>query len=147
MWQRFSDRARRVVFHSQEEAQKFGEGHVSSEHLLLGIVCVPESTAAQIITKIGPTLAQVREETEKSMVSLESKPSVDVTLTPRAKRVFDLAYEEAQRLKSDYIGTEHILIALVREEPEKAGAVLANLGIDLDRVRQEIFDAKTPRPE
>jgi len=139
MWQRFSERARRVVFQSQDEAQRVGDLHVDTEHLLLGIVCIPECTAAQIITSIAPSLSQVRDETEKLLAHGGSKPRSEMTLTPGAKRVIDLAYGEARNFKSDYIGTEHLLLGLILEESGLAARVLSRLGVNDRGVREEIL--------
>lgn len=139
MWQRFTERARKVVFYAQEEAQKFGEGYVSTEHLLLGLVRESDSVAARVLEKLGVSLNRVRSEVEKQLPRGEARPSQDMTLTPRAKRVIDLAYDEARSLNNNYIGTEHLLLGLIREGDGLAGRVLAKLGVELDRARQEVM--------
>ena len=115
MWQRFTERARKVVFYAQEEAQKFGEGYVSTEHLLLGLVRESDSVAARVLDKLGVSLNRVRAEVEKQLPRGDARPNQDMTLTPRAKRVIDLAYDEARNLNNNYIGTEHLLLGLIRE--------------------------------
>ncbi|MBS1717893.1 MAG: ATP-dependent Clp protease ATP-binding subunit [Armatimonadetes bacterium] len=139
MWQRFTERARKVVFYAQEEAQKFGEGYVSTEHLLLGLVRESDSVAARVLEKMGVSLNKIRAEVEKQLPRGDARPSQDMTLTPRAKRVIDLAYDEARNLNNNYIGTEHLLLGLIREGDGLAGRVLAKLGIELERARREVM--------
>ncbi len=139
MWQRFTERARKVVFYAQEEAQKFGEGYVSTEHLLLGLVRESDSVAARVLEKLGVGLGKIRTEVEKQLPRGDARPSQDMTLTPRAKRVIDLAYDEARNLNNNYIGTEHLLLGLIREGDGLAGRVLAKLGVELDRARKEVM--------
>ena len=139
MWQRFTERARKVVFYAQEEAQKFGEGYVSTEHLLLGLVRESDSVAARVLEKLGVSLSKIRTEVEKQLPRGDARPSQDMTLTPRAKRVIDLAYDEARNLNNNYIGTEHLLLGLIREGDGLAGRVLAKLGVELDRARKEVM--------
>ena len=139
MWQRFTERARKVVFYAQEEARKFGEGYVSTEHLLLGLVREQDSVAARVLERMGVSLPRIRAEVEKQLPRGDSRTSQDMTLTPRAKRVIDLAYDEARNLNNNYIGTEHLLLGLIREGDGLAGRVLAKLGIELDRTRREVM--------
>ena len=139
MWQRFTERARKVVFYAQEEAQKFGEGYVSTEHLLLGLVRESDSVAARVLEKLGVSLSRIRQEVEKQLPRGDARPSQDMTLTPRAKRVIDLAYDEARNLNNNYIGTEHLLLGLIREGDGLAGRVLAKLGVELEKARKEVM--------
>ena len=139
MWQRFTERARKVVFYAQEEAQKFGEGYVSTEHLLLGLVREPDCVAARVLENLGVTLGRIKTEIEKQLPRGDARQSQDMTLTPRAKRVIDLAYDEARNLNNNYIGTEHLLLGLIREGDGLAGRVLAKLGIELERARREVM--------
>ncbi len=139
MWQRFTERARKVVFYAQEEAQKFGEGYVSTEHLLLGLVRESDSVAARVLEKLGVSLNRIRSEVEKQLPRGDARPSQDMTLTPRAKRVIDLAYDEARNLNNNYIGTEHLLLGLIREGDGLAGRVLAKLGVELEKARREVM--------
>src|SRR4051812_10724488 len=113
MWQRFTERARKIVFYAQEEAQKHGQGFVSTEHLLLGLCREHDSTSARILEKLGVTLPQLRDEVEAAIPAGDSWPSQDMTLTPRAKRVIDLAFQEARDINNNYIGTEHLLLGLI----------------------------------
>lgn len=151
MWQRFTERARKVVFFAQEEAQKYGEGYVSTEHLLLGLVRESDSVAARVLDKLGVGLSKIRTEVEKQLPKGEMRASNEMTLTPRAKRVIDLAYDEARQLSNNYIGTEHLLLGLIREGDGLAGRVLQKLGIDLDHARREVLalqdnDSQTRSP-
>jgi ATP-dependent Clp protease ATP-binding subunit ClpC len=139
MWQRFTERARKVVFYAQEEAQKFGEGYVSTEHLLLGLVRESDSVAARVLEKLGVSLTRIRAEVEKQLPRGDARPNQDMTLTPRAKRVIDLAYDEARNLNNNYIGTEHLLLGLIREGDGLAGRVLAKLGVELEKARREVM--------
>ncbi|HRJ27178.1 MAG TPA: ATP-dependent Clp protease ATP-binding subunit [Fimbriimonadaceae bacterium] len=139
MWQRFTERARKVVFYAQEEAQKFGEGYVSTEHLLLGLVRESDSVAARVLDRLGVSLSRIRSEIEKQLPRGDARPSQEMTLTPRAKRVIDLAYDEARNLNNNYIGTEHLLLGLIREGDGLAGRVLAKLGVELERARREVM--------
>ena len=139
MWQRFTERARKVVFFAQEEAQKFGEGYVSTEHLLLGVCREEDSVAARVLGMCGIGLSRIRQEVEKQLPQGDARPSQDMTLTPRAKRVIDLAYDEARNLNNNYIGTEHLLLGLIREGDGLAGRVLAKLGVELEKARKDVM--------
>ena len=149
MWQRFTERARRVVFFAQEEAGRLGENYVSTEHLLLGLVRENDSVAARILDRIGVSLGRVRSEIERQVARGDGRLGQDMQLTPRAKRVIDLAYDEARQLNNNYIGTEHLLLGLIREGEGLAGRILAKLGVDLERTRREVMqlqDAEPGRP-
>ena len=139
MWQRFTERARRVVFFAQEEAGRLGESYVSTEHLLLGLVREHDSVAARILDRMGVSLGRIRSEIERSVTRGEGRLGQDMQLTPRAKRVIDLAYDEARQLSNNYIGTEHLMLGLIREGEGLAGRVLAKLGVDLERTRHEVL--------
>ena len=138
MWQRFTERARRVVFFAQEEAGRLGENYVSTEHLLLGLVRENDSVAARILDTMGVSLGRIRNEIERQVARGDGRMGQDMQLTPRAKRVIDLAYDEARQISNNYIGTEHILLGLVREGEGLAGRVLAKLGVELERTRREV---------
>jgi ATP-dependent Clp protease ATP-binding subunit ClpC len=149
MWQRFTERARRVVFFAQEEAGRLGENYVSTEHLLLGLVRENDSVAARILDRMGVSLGRIRSEIERQVTRGDGRLGQDMQLTPRAKRVIDLAYDEARQLSNNYIGTEHLLLGLIREGEGLAGRVLAKLGVDLERTRREVMalqdnDGNTP---
>ena len=146
MWQRFTERARRVVFFAQEEADRLGENYVSTEHLLLGLVRENDSVAARILDRIGVSLRRVRSEIEKQVARGDGRLGQDMQLTPRAKRVIDLAYDEARQLNNNYIGTEHLLLGLIREGEGLAGRVLSKLGVDLERTRREVTALQDAEP-
>ncbi|MBW3625316.1 MAG: ATP-dependent Clp protease ATP-binding subunit [Armatimonadetes bacterium] len=139
MWQRFTERTRRVIFFAQEEAARLGENYVGTEHLLLGLVRENDSVAARILERLGVNLTRVRQEIERQVSRGDGRLGQEMQLTPRAKRVIDLAYEEARTLNNNYIGTEHLLLGLVRESEGIAGRVLARLGVELERTRREVM--------
>jgi len=138
MWQRFTERARRVVFFAQEEAGRLGENYVSTEHLLLGLLRETDSVAARLLERMGVGLSRLRAEIERQLAKGEGKMAHEMQLTPRAKRVIDLAYDEARQLNNNYIGTEHLLLGLIREGEGLAGRVLSKFGVDLERTRREV---------
>ncbi len=139
MWQRFTERARRVVFFAQEEAARLGENYVGTEHLLLGLVRESDSVAARILDRLGVPLGRIRADIERQVTRGHGNLGQDMQLTPRAKRVIDLAYEEARQLNNNYIGTEHLLLGLIREGDGLAARVLIKLGADLERTRREVY--------
>src|SRR5437588_12432640 len=141
MWQRFTERARRVVFFAQEEAARLGENYVGTEHLLLGLVRENDSVAARILERLGVPLGRIRSDIDiaKQVTRGHGNLGQDMQLTPRAKRVIDLAYEEARQLNNNYIGTEHLLLGLIREGDGLAARVLVKLGADLERTRREVY--------
>ena len=146
MWQRFTERARRVVFFAQEEAGRLGENYVSTEHLLLGLVRENDSVAARILDRLGVSLGRIRSEIERQVARGDGRLGQDMQLTPRAKRVIDLAYDEARQLNNNYIGTEHLLLGLIREGEGLAGRVLNKLGVDLERTRREVMLLQDAEP-
>jgi ATP-dependent Clp protease ATP-binding subunit ClpA len=149
VWQRFTERARRVVYYAQEEAAHLGESFVSTEHLLLGLVREKDSVACRLLEKMGVSLSRIRSDIERQVPRGEGRLSQDMALTPRAKRAIDLAYDEARQLNNNYIGTEHILLGLIREGEGLAGRVLIRMGLDLDRLRGEcaqLHDAEAAHP-
>ena len=115
MWQRFTERARRVVFFAQEEAGRLGENYVSTEHLLLGLVREHDSVAARILAALGVSQGKIRIEIERQVQRGDGRQCEEMQLTPRAKRVIDLAYDEVTQFSNNYIGTEHLLLGLIRE--------------------------------
>lgn len=137
-WQRFSERARRAIFYAQEEAGLQGENYVSTEQLLLGLIREPNSVAARVLERLGVSLEQLRLELKRHLHRGERKEVQETQLTPRAKRVIDLAYDEARLLGDSYIGTEHLLLGLIREGEGLAGRVLGEMGVDLERTRAEL---------
>src|SRR5438128_2969250 len=139
MWQRFTERARRVVFFAQEEAARLGENYVGTEHILLGLVREGDNVAARILDRLGVPLGRIRAEIERQVTRGHGNLGQDMQLTPRAMRVIDLAYEEARQLSNNYIGTEHLLLGLIREGDGLAARVLVKLGADLERTRREVY--------
>ena len=146
MWQRFTERSRRVVFYAQEEAGRLGENAVSTEHLLLGLVRENDSVAARLLDRMGVSLGRIRSEIERQVARGNGRLAQDMQLTPRAKRVIDLAYDEARQLNNNYIGTEHLLLGLIREGEGLAGRVLKKLGVDLERTRNEAIQLQNAEP-
>jgi len=138
MWQRFTERARQVVFYAQEEAGKWGGNFVGPEHLLLGMTRVPENAGAVILERLGASLEAVREGVQNRLQPGEGKSGQDMQLTPAAKEVVDFAYEEAKALKHNYIGGEHLLLGLLRQEGRIAPEVLATLGVTLEAAREQL---------
>jgi ATP-dependent Clp protease ATP-binding subunit ClpC len=139
MWQRFTERARKVIFYAQEEAQRMGESQVGTEHLLLGLIRETDSVAARILDRLGVSMQRIRSEIERYAPRGDARPGQEMQLTPRAKRVIDLAYDEARQLNNNYIGTEHLLLGLIREGEGLAARVLHKLGVDLERARREVM--------
>ena len=144
MWQRFTERARRVILLGQEEAGKMNSGHVGTEHLLLGLVRENEGVAAQVLTKMGVSLGKVRQEIEAEVQPGSDPTSGEPKLTPKAKRVLELAADEARRMRHNYIGTEHLLLALLREKDGLAATVLRRLGLNLEKARAQVMDYLGP---
>jgi ATP-dependent Clp protease ATP-binding subunit ClpC len=141
MWQRFTERARRVILLGQEEAGKMGSGHVGTEHLLLGLVSESEGVASQVLQKMGVGLQKVRSEIALEVeASGETSTGTEPKLTPKAKRVLELAADEARRMRHNYIGTEHLLLALLREKDGLAAKVLRKLGLNLEKVRTQVME-------
>ncbi|GBC96929.1 Ornithine carbamoyltransferase [bacterium HR16] len=141
-WRRFTERARRVIYNAQEEAGRLGENYVGTEHLLLGLLRESDSTAVRMLQQLGVSLSQLRMEVERQISRGEARVGQETQLTPRAKRAIDLAYDEARHLNDNYIGTEHLLLGLIREGEGLAGRVLKQMGVDLDRTRAEVRKLK-----
>src|SRR6266702_3749753 len=134
---KFTERAKKVLVLAQEEAQGFNHNYIGTEHLLLGLIRVEDGLAAKALQNLGLGLDQVRSAVEFIIGRGDRMVIGDISLTPRAKKVIELAVEEARRLNHNYIGTEHLLLGLVREGEGIASGVLESLGVNLDRVRQE----------
>jgi len=137
MWQRFTEKARRIICYAQEEAGRLGENFLTTEHLLLGLVRENDTAAARILERMDVSLETIRAKVERRVKKGEGRTGQDIQLSPRAKRVIDLAYDEARQLNNNYIGTEHLLLGLVRESKGPAARVLAKLGVDLEKTRIE----------
>ena len=138
MWEPFTERARRSIVLAQEEAQRLGNNYIGTEHLLLGIISEGESVAAKVLENLGVSLQKVRSEVEAIVGKGGPTSQQEMVFTPRAKRVIELAFEEARALAHNYIGTEHLLLGLVREGEGVAARVLSNLGVDPAKIRAEI---------
>ena len=130
MWEPFTERARRSIVLAQEEAQRLGNNYIGTEHILLGIISEGESLAAKVLESLGVNLAKVRQEVEAIVGRGGQTVQQEMVFTPRAKRVIELAFEEARQLNHNYIGTEHLLLGLIREGEGVAARVLTNLGVD-----------------
>jgi ATP-dependent Clp protease ATP-binding subunit ClpA len=138
VFERYTDRARRVVVLAQEEARRLKHNYLGTEHILLGLVGEGEGVAARALESLGISLEAVRQQVEEIIGQGQQPPSGHYPFTPRAKKVLDLASREALQLGHNYVGTEHILLGLVREGEGVAAQVLVKLGADLDRVRQQV---------
>jgi ATP-dependent Clp protease ATP-binding subunit ClpC len=139
MFERFTDRARRVVVLAQEEARMLNHNYIGTEHILLGLIHEGEGVAAKALESLGISLDAVREQVQEIIGQGQQAPSGHIPFTPRAKKVLELSLREALRLGHNYIGTEHILLGLIREGEGVAAQVLVKLGADLNRVRQQVI--------
>ncbi|MCA9245082.1 MAG: NDP-hexose 4-ketoreductase, partial [Phycisphaerales bacterium] len=141
MFERFTDRARKVMALANQEAQRFNHDYIGTEHILLGLVKEGSGVGANVLKNLGVDLRKVRLEVEKlvksgpEMVTMGKLPQ-----TPRAKRVIEYAIEEARNLNHNYVGTEHLLLGLLREHDGVAAQVLTNLGLRLEDVREEVLN-------
>ncbi len=153
MFERFTDRARRVVVLAQEEARMLNHNYIGTEHILLGLIHEGEGVAAKALESLGISLEAVRQQVEEIIGQGQQAPSGHIPFTPRAKKVLELSLREALQLGHNYIGTEHILLGLIREGEGVAAQVLARLGADLNRVRQQViqllhgYQGKEPETE
>ncbi|MBI4227770.1 MAG: NDP-hexose 4-ketoreductase, partial [Candidatus Omnitrophica bacterium] len=141
MFNRFTERARKVILLAKEEAKRFNHDYIGTEHILLGLIREGEGVAAAVLQNLGLSSDQIRLEVEK-LVQLGPSTIVsgDIPFTPKAKKVIELAMDEARNLGHHYIGTEHLLLGLIREGEGIAAQVLVNLGLDLGKVRQEVME-------
>ncbi len=139
MFERFTDRARRVVVLAQEEARMLNHNYIGTEHILLGLIHEGEGVAAKALESLGISLEAVRSQVEEIIGQGQQAPSGHIPFTPRAKKVLELSLREALQLGHNYIGTEHILLGLIREGEGVAAQVLMKLGADLSRVRQQVI--------
>ena len=148
-FEKFSERARRVLSLAQEEAQRFNHNYIGTEHILLGLVRETEGVAARVLSNLGVELTKVRSAVEFIIGRGEKSVPGEIGLTPRAKKVIELAVDEARRLNHSYIGTEHLLIGLLREGEGVAAGVLESLGVTLEKIRNEtsrVLSQNAPRP-
>jgi ATP-dependent Clp protease ATP-binding subunit ClpA len=139
MFERFTDRARRVVALAQEEAKRLDHSYLGTEHILLGLLREGDGVAAKALESLGISLDVVRQQVEEIIGRGQQAPSGHIPFTPRAKKVMELSLRESLQLGHNYIGTEHILLGLLREGDGVAAQVLVKLGADLNRVRQQVI--------
>ena len=144
MFERFTDRARRVVVLAQEEARMLSHNYIGTEHILLGLIHEGEGVAAKALESLDISLEAVRAQVEEIIGQGQQAPSGHIPFTPRAKKVLELSLREALQLGHSYIGTEHILLGLIREGEGVAAQVLQKLGADLNRVRQQVIQLLSP---
>src|SRR5580704_8294729 len=141
MSNRFTERAQRVILIAQEEAKRLNHDYFGTEHILLGLIALGEGMAAQVLANLGVDLRRVRSEIEKIVGTGDNVMLLgEIPFTPRAKKVLEYAVEEAQHMGHSYVGTEHLLLGLIREEEGVAARVLENLGLRLDVVREEVLN-------
>jgi len=146
VFERFTDRARRVVVLAQEEARLLNHNYIGTEHILLGLIHEGEGVAAKALESLGISLEAVRQQVEEIIGQGGTSPSGHIPFTPRAKKVLELSLREALQLGHNYIGTEHILLGLIREGEGVAAQVLVKLGADLSRVRQQVIQLLSGYP-
>jgi ATP-dependent Clp protease ATP-binding subunit ClpC len=139
MFEKFSDRARRVIVLAQEEARRLHHDYIGTEHLLLGLIHEGRGVAAKALESLGISLEDVRRDVGEIVPPGEHERSGHIPFTPRAKKVLELSLRESQQLGHNYIGTEHILLGLIREGEGVAAQVLVKLGADLNRVRERVL--------
>jgi ATP-dependent Clp protease ATP-binding subunit ClpC len=139
MFENFTDRARRVVVLAQEEARMLNHNYIGTEHILLGLIHESEGVAAKALESLGISLDAVRQQVKEIIGQGQQAPSGHIPFTPRGKKVLELSRREASQLGHNYIGTEHILLGLIREGDGVAAQVLVRLGADLNRVRQQVI--------
>jgi len=139
VFERFTDRARRSVVFAQEEARLLNHNYIGTEHILLGLLRGEEGVAATALKTLGVSLEATRQRVEEIIGEGREMPPGHIPFTPRAKKALELSLREALQLGHNYIGTEHILLGLIREDEGVAAQVLKELGADLDRVRQTVI--------
>jgi ATP-dependent Clp protease ATP-binding subunit ClpA len=139
MLERFTDQARRVVVLAEEEARMLKHNWIGTEHILLGLIREGDGVAAKALESLGISLPPARQQVEEIIGQVPQVPSEAIPFTPRSKKVLELSLRESQQLGHDYIGTEHILLGLVRERDGVAAQVLVKLGAELNRVRQQVI--------
>ena len=140
MFERFTDRARRVVVLAQEEARMLNHDYIGTEHILLGLIHEGDGVAYRALSQMGISLADVRRAIQEIVGEGQRTPTAHIPFTPRAKKVLELSLREALQLGHNYIGTEHILLGLVREGEGLAAQVLEKYGASMDLVRQTVIE-------
>jgi ATP-dependent Clp protease ATP-binding subunit ClpC len=139
MFERFTDRARRVVVDAQEEARALDHSYIGTEHLLLGLIAEGRGVGAKALEALGISSGTVRQQVEEAVGRGQHTPSGHIPFTPKAKKVLEESLRESVHLDHHYIGTEHILLGLIREGDGVAAQVLSGLGADLDRTREQVI--------
>jgi ATP-dependent Clp protease ATP-binding subunit ClpC len=139
MFERFTDRARRVVVQAQEEARALGHNYVGTEHVLLGLIHEGSGVAAKVLESLGISQETVRQRVTDAVDQGKQAPSGHIPFTPRAKKLLELALQESRALGHNYIGTEHILLGLIHEGDGVAAQVLTELGADLNGAREQVI--------
>src|SRR5712675_790774 len=139
MFEKFTERARQVIVLAQEEARMLNHDYIGTEHLLLGLIHEGEGVAARALESLGVSLEAVRAQVEEIIGQGQQALSGHIPFTPRAKKVLELSLRESRQLGHDYIGTEHLLLGLLREGEGVAAQVLVKLGADLNRVRLQVI--------
>ena len=138
MFERFTEKAIKVIMLAQEEARRLGHNFVGTEQVLLGLIGEGTGVAAKTLKSMGVNLKDARAEVEKIIGRGSGFVAVEIPFTPRAKRVLELSWDEARQLGHNYIGTEHLLLGLIRESEGVAARVLENLGVDLNKIRSNV---------
>src|SRR4030042_1682480 len=138
-FEKFSERARRALTRAQEEAQRFGHNYIDTEHILLGLVAEEDSVASKVLANLGVLPNKIRAAVEFVVGRGERSAIGEVGLTPRAKRVIELAVDEARRLNHSYIGTEHLLLGLLRDREGAGVGVLESFGVTFEKAQAEII--------
>ena len=146
MFERFTDRARRVIVLAQEEARMLNHNYIGTEHILLGLIHEGEGVAAEALESLGISLAAVRQQVEEIIGQGQEAPSGHIPFTPRAKKVLELSLRESLQLGHHYIGTEHILLGLIREGDGVATQILVRLRGDLNLIRHQVIQLIASRP-
>jgi ATP-dependent Clp protease ATP-binding subunit ClpC len=146
VFERFTDRARRVVVLAQEEARMLSHVYIGTEHILLGLIHEGEGVAAKALESLDISLEAVRRQVEEIMGQGKAAPTGHIPFTPRAKKVLELSFREAKQLGHNHIGTEHILLGLIREGEGVAAQILQKLGADLKRVRRTVITELSGSP-
>jgi ATP-dependent Clp protease ATP-binding subunit ClpC len=144
MWQRFTERVRKIIRYAQDEAQRLGDSYVGTEHLLLAITRDADCVAARVLERMGVNLARLRAEIERELkanpFAIRPLPPEEVMPSHKVSKVMELAYDEARQMGASYVGTEHILLGLIREGEGMGAMILRRMGIDLERARREVIE-------
>jgi ATP-dependent Clp protease ATP-binding subunit ClpC len=145
LFERFTDRAKRVMVLAQEEARMLNHNYIGTEHMLLGLIHEGDGVAAKALETLNISLEAVRRQVEEAIGQGQAAPTGHIPFTPRAKKVVELSLRESLQLHHDYIGTEHILLGLIREGDGVAAEILRKLGARLDRVRETVLQELSRR--